>query len=342
MKQIKEIVMSRKFELIWFLVILPLILYPLFFDIYRLMVFNVVPRDDYAPYLLSILGEEGGRIPGSPFVYRPLSVIFAIPFYYLLPVYRFSLLDSSISIEYLKASQSLAFVSYLSIILTSYFVYKTSIQSRLSKETALAASLLTVLLFNFTTTSGVDPIGIFFITVFFYYSQNLLISSLLLLFCVFLNEKIIILVFLAFFLRTISDILAKRIDYRNVFLSATAFFCFLVYVLVRRSIGASGNANQLDFSTYIPSFFHQIEITLSLKGLVLIVFSTVIVVLMFLIARAHSRRIYISDPLIPIALFLVAAASKVEWNIGRIVFYSFTIPLPYFVDWVILRLRKNE
>lgn len=81
---------------------------------------------------------------------------------------------------------------------------------------------------------------------------------------------------------------------------------------------------------------------LSLKGLLTIVFPTVILIFMFLIARAHSRQIYISDPLIPIALFLVAIVSAVSFNTGRIVFYCFTIPLPYFVDWLILRLRNNE
>ncbi len=343
MKKIKNIVMYRKFELVWFLVILPFILYPLFLDIYRDMFFDALLRDDYAPYLLSILGEEGGKIPISPFVYRPLSVILAIPFYYLIPVFRFSHLDASIEIEYIKASQSLALVSYLSIILTSYFVYKISLQSKLNKGTALAASLLTLILFNYVHAyNGIDPIGILFITVFFYYSQNLLISSILLLFSIFLNEKIIIVVFLTFFLRSISDILAKRIDYRNVFLSATAFCCFLVYLLVRKFVAVPGNSNQLNVSTYIPSFFYQIEMMLSLKGLLTIVFPTVILIFMFLIARAHSRQIYISDPLIPIALFLVAIVSAVSFNTGRIVFYCFTIPLPYFVDWLILRLRNNE
>ena len=342
MKKIQAIVMYRKFELVWFLVISPLILYPLFLDIYRNMFSDLVLRDDYAPYLLSILGEEGGKIPISPFVYRPLSVIFAIPFYYLIPVYKFSHLNASFEIEYLKASQSLALVSYLSIILTSYFVYKISLQSKLNKGTALAASLLTLILFNYVHAFGIDPIAILFITVFFYYSQNLLISSFLLLFSIFLNEKIIILVLLTFFLRSISDILAKKIDYRNVFLSATAFCCFLVYLLVKKFMVVPGNSHQLDVSTYIPSFFHQIEIIFSLRGLLTIVLPTVIIIFMFLIARAHSRQIYISDPLIPIALFLVATASRVEFNTGRIVFYSFTIPLPYFVDWLILRLRKNE
>lgn len=227
MKKIKNIVMYRKFELVWFLVILPFILYPLFLDIYRDMFFDALLRDDYAPYLLSILGEEGGKIPISPFVYRPLSVILAIPFYYLIPVFRFSHLDASIEIEYIKASQSLALVSYLSIILTSYFVYKISLQSKLNKGTALAASLLTLILFNYVHAyNGIDPIGILFITVFFYYSQNLLISSILLLFSIFLNEKIIIVVFLTFFLRSISDILAKELIIETYFYQRQRFAAF--------------------------------------------------------------------------------------------------------------------
>lgn len=66
---------------------------PAFFAIYRDAAFQTLPRDDYAPHLLALVGERGtppARQPtllgGNPMGYRMLSVAAAIPFYELLPL----------------------------------------------------------------------------------------------------------------------------------------------------------------------------------------------------------------------------------------------------------------
>ena len=52
-----------------------------FFDSYRIAFFKAELYDDYARYLIWLLGEPGGALPKSPFVYRIGSVVFAAPFY---------------------------------------------------------------------------------------------------------------------------------------------------------------------------------------------------------------------------------------------------------------------
>ena len=94
---------------------------PLFFEIYRTMAFNTHPRDDYGPYLQALVGE-GGKIPGAPMVYRLFSVAAAIPFYYLLPVYSFSKLPP-LDPAYLRATEALAAVSWLSILATAGVIF---------------------------------------------------------------------------------------------------------------------------------------------------------------------------------------------------------------------------
>ena len=86
---------------------------PSFFDVYRLLAFNTFPRDDYAPFLLRFTSAHGAW-PGSPFGYRVLSVLPAVPFYWALPLYRFSLLPK-IDASYLRAVQALAFLHFLSV-----------------------------------------------------------------------------------------------------------------------------------------------------------------------------------------------------------------------------------
>ena len=55
------------------------------FAIDRIMVFNTVPRDDYAPFLLWVIGAPGGAFPGSPYGYRLLTILAAVPLYHILP-----------------------------------------------------------------------------------------------------------------------------------------------------------------------------------------------------------------------------------------------------------------
>ena len=65
--------------------LLAVVLHPLLLMLFRLMIFNTFPRDDYASILLGWLGEPGGAPLESPYGYRALSVLAAAPLYYLLP-----------------------------------------------------------------------------------------------------------------------------------------------------------------------------------------------------------------------------------------------------------------
>ena len=51
--------------------------FPVFVETFRAMVFQTFPRDDYAPYLLRLVGR-GGELPGTPHVLRFLSVAVAV------------------------------------------------------------------------------------------------------------------------------------------------------------------------------------------------------------------------------------------------------------------------
>lgn len=49
---------------------LSVLMHPVFFFIYRLSIFNTVPRDDYAHFLLWTVGHAEGVLPDSPYAYR--------------------------------------------------------------------------------------------------------------------------------------------------------------------------------------------------------------------------------------------------------------------------------
>ena len=99
------------------LALLVLCTYWIFIDIFRMNAFNTVPRDDYSPYLLYILGEEGGRVLGAPFAYRIFSVAAAVPFYYVLPYFEFSQLED-VNVTYMRAVEALAMASYVAMLIS--------------------------------------------------------------------------------------------------------------------------------------------------------------------------------------------------------------------------------
>jgi len=104
------------------LVVLGILTLPLFFDVYRGAAFNIMPHDDYVPYLLYLLGEEGGAEPLNPAGYRLIAVAVAIPFYYILPRFSFSILEG-VGDTYLQALEALSLVTYLAVVTASFVIY---------------------------------------------------------------------------------------------------------------------------------------------------------------------------------------------------------------------------
>ena len=74
-----------------------LILHPLCLILFRLMIFDTLPRDDYAPMLLWWLGQPGAVPPTSPYGYRVLSMLAAVPFYHLLPPFALTNLPGNLT-----------------------------------------------------------------------------------------------------------------------------------------------------------------------------------------------------------------------------------------------------
>src|SRR5882724_10544563 len=104
--------------------LLSVLFHPFFFFIFRLMAFNTVPRDEYAPYLLWLLNKPGGSFPGSLYGYRILSVLAGAPFYYLLPPFPLTNLPAEPSANYWQATAALAMVSYLAMIAGAMLAYR--------------------------------------------------------------------------------------------------------------------------------------------------------------------------------------------------------------------------
>ncbi len=88
------------------------------------MVFDTLPRDDYAPFLLWLAGAPGGAFPESPYGYRLLTMVAALPLYYALPALRLTNLPAALTPQYVQATAAIAALSYLSLLAAGLLSYR--------------------------------------------------------------------------------------------------------------------------------------------------------------------------------------------------------------------------
>jgi cytochrome c oxidase subunit IV len=302
-----------------------LISLPVFFDIYRMVAFKTSPRDDYAPFLL-LLVNRGGRWPGSPFGYRVLSVAPAIPLFWLLPLYKFSLLKG-VDLTYLRATQALAALSFLATAGAATFAFKM-VRTRPNRGVGEAwlAALFTIVLANFDGIEGIDPVGVLCVyALLFWLEQPRYFCPL---FCLtpLINEKVI---FVFIFL------MAGRLGCVNGFYRshrqqiAAVGGGFLLYVLMIKIVLLPGNEGQLELGRRLPLLIHGIADSISsLKGLVRNVAPALIMTLpcalIALRKRVGNGLLTAGDLAVPLGMILtgLTLTESSQLQVGRIASYA--------------------
>jgi len=317
--------------------------FPIFFDIYRTAAFNTVPRDDYAPYLLTLVGQSN-KIPGAPFAYRILSVAIAIPFYYILPIYTFTNLPN-VNIAYLKATQALSFSSYLSLVLTAVIIYAIARkQFHATRASSLIASLTSFFFCNFVSQIGIDPFAILVISLLLLWLNRPFIFALLVFFSIGINEKIPIIFATILAFRFVSFISQKR-PFKIYIQLFSSFLAVAGYFVATLLLKFPGNESQTNPTTFLSSLQSSLGYTFSLKGLYLnalpiLILATVIVLIKF----QKQNTFYFSDISGLFILVILAMFADVVYNIGRIAMYSYPLYLPAVACFIddILGLKETS
>ena len=255
---------------IWYLVALgalALALQPVFFAIDRIMVFNTVPRDDYAPFLLWVIGAPGGAFSGSPYGYRLLTILAAAPLYYILPALHFTNLPPTLTPQYVQATAAIAALSYLSILAAGLMIYRVA-RDRIGlprHEATIAGALLGVLAL-YGEFFGIDTFAIFLITAGIYLLPSPLGFSMVIVPAVFANEKVAIVFALWLTLRCGCSAKDRR-EYRRQWLAAIA--AIVVYGLALLIVHLHGNEYQLKPSGYLTTLVSNLHASISGRGLLL-------------------------------------------------------------------------
>jgi hypothetical protein len=303
---------------------------PSFFDVYRLLAFNTFPRDDYAPFLLRFTSAHGVW-PGSPYGYRVLSVLPAVPFYWALPLYRFSLLPK-IDASYLRAVQALAFLHFLSVAgaaTVAFEVVSTKIGGSIGEAGLTAA--LTIIFSGFLGKTGIEPFDVLVIFVLLYILERPLAFSLAVLLTPFVSEKIPM---FWLFLMTSRSIFVRDYFSSHKWQAVSSVIAIGLYIAALMIIRLPGNEYQQAGGEYIPRLFDTIKTAVgSLKGIELDLLPTLVITIPCVVFSLYSEQstemLAKSDFLVPLGLAIVACAATYprDFNVGRVTAFAFPLTI---------------
>lgn len=318
---------SVRRDLIWILALVFLAV-PDFFDTYRLMVLKAVSYDDYAPLLLRIMGLTNDPLPAARYVHRILSIVPAIPFYFLPVLHFSSIQESGVSQQYLKASQAIALVSWLSVVAASVIAYCFARRRSLSATEAAIASLASLLLSRFLALTGVDAIAVLTVLLLVIMEIEKWQIGFVLLSCasIVINEKILILLALYYGYLAIHN---RRFRFNAV----TAMTCFLGYWLARKGFRLPGGEFETQGGSLFANLLHAGGWILTPRSLILnfLPFSLLICLLLWVATSAHADDRLPATCIALSAMFVVSVAANGWFNVGRVVMHGYPLVIAYYV-----------
>jgi hypothetical protein len=303
------------------------LLQPLFFVIYRLMVFDTVPHDDYAPYLLWLAGQPGGAFPASPYCYRILSMVAALPFLHWLPTLSVTNLPAGLTTEYVRATGALAALSYCAMVGGAALAYRLA-RRLWDRVAGLIAAALFVLFCWSTQITAIDTLALMAIMAAVALIGRPVAFAGLLLVSVAVNEKIALVLAVWLVLR----VLVSASDRRWLApYCAAAVLAVLLYVLAVALLHYPGNEYQLRPVGFAATLRDNIAVYGSARGLLLNVLPAMILAVVAVAAhRQPSGRLFRrADILVIPAMLGVAVVLTQFFQAGRIAMHAapiFVVP----------------
>ena len=293
---------------------------PFFFVLYRLALFDTVPHDDYAPYLLWIAGR-GGAFPDSPYAYRWLSVAAAWPLLEAMPLIRLSNTPEALSVDTIRAIAALAMLSFLAMLAQAWLTIRLARAEGLDRGHALAAGTMAFALAWHTQVTAIDAMALLMITAALCLIRRPWAFAGLLLLSVGANEKVGLLLAIWLVVRLVLTPHSRAALWRPA-----VFACLAVglYALLVLSLRLPGNAYQLTPSGYLGTIAQNLAAYATGRGVLLNILPTA--VLAGLAIFAHQDRqtgsFARADLLVIPAMLGVALVLTQFFQAGRLVMHA--------------------
>ncbi len=322
------IVVRRQLIVLTCFVLCLVLLSPFFWAIYRVMVFKTMPRDDYAPFVMWLLGQKGGALLESPYAYRILSVAAAVPFDRALPLLRFSRLPASVPANYLRATAALAALAYVSAIGSAFVVFHSARRLGLGVGAAIGAGAILFVLCWFAQIYGIDSLAILGVAwlVSVVRDQRLFVPGVLA--SIVMNEKICMVLVLWLAIRWVLCAEDRALLGGPLLASLAALAAYLAMVQL---VHVPGHSYQLQPTRYLGTIAANLSVQVSGRGVLLNLVPTLVLAGVAVAGWPAGsvgpfRRV---DILVIPALVLLALTVTHQFQIGRVVMHAaplFVVP----------------
>jgi hypothetical protein len=323
-------------------VLLAALLHPLFFVIYRLMIFNTVPRDEYGLYLLWLLGEPGGKLHESPYVYRVLSVLAAAPFYYLLPTISLTNIPANLAQPYLRATAAMAALSFAASIAAAAVAYRLAVdKGGLGRAEGVLAGGLMLVFCWYAGIYAIDAPAILLVVIGLYLADRPYVFAAFAVGSIAFNEKVALTLAIWLTVRCIFSAEDRKLLGKQ-WVGAVA--AVLAYLAVVRVLRLPGNPYQLEPGGYPRVLADNVLAMFTTRGLLLNVVPVLVLLglaavswraLPGTVARGLFRP---ADLLVILGLIGVALILTLQYQMGRIVIHAaplYVVPIAQALgDWL--------
>ena len=318
-------------------VALSVLLYPIFITLLRVVLFNTVVTDDYAPYLLYLTQHPEGRVPGAPWAYRVLSVAAAVPFK-LLPTINFSNLPGNWTPAYVSAKQALALLSYVCMVATICIAgYTAATRFRCGPAGTLLAGVLAFILSQYIALYALDAPALLLVSLGVLALNSLPAFTALMVVSALANEKVLIVFGLLFVVR-----LLFRPSRRQFLFLLSVLLGFALYGLAMVAFPMPRPEHQEGAGRFLSTIMLNIQASLTARGMLLNVLPVLVLfAFAFLARKGASSKVepYASrvDWCVLPLLLGVAMVASLSLNLGRIVMHAF----PLFIGPAALALEQR-
>ena len=297
---------------------LALLAHPLFLVIYRLSVFNTVPHDDYAGYLLWLLHQPGAAFPDSPYAYRIGSMALAAPFYAALPPIPLTNTPAGLTPEYLRATAAVSMLAYISWLAAALLTSATARRVGQGPQVAVVAGLLTFACTAYTQVTAIDPLAIAFIAAGTLLLHRPAAFATLLALSIPINEKVALVLALWLTLRCATSCADRAALWRQ---AAAALLAVAAYLAAVKLLHLPGNPYQTDPARVPQTLHDNLLAYATARGLLFNVLPALILAALALVGQPcapFSRR----DALLVPALLAIALVLTQFFQVGRIVMHA--------------------
>lgn len=308
---------------------------PFFFVLYRLALFDTVPHDDYAPYLLWIAGH-GGAFPDSPYAYRWLSVAAAWPLFEAMPLIRLSNTPESLTADTIRATAALAMLSFLALLAQAWLTARLARAEGVDRGHALAAGGVAFALAWHTQVTAIDALALLMITAALCLIRRPIAFTCLMVLSVGVNEKIALLLAIWLVIRLVLTPQDRRLLWRPALAACLAVAMYAALVL---SLRLPGNAYQLTPSGYLGTILQNFAAYATGRGVLLNILPTLVLAALGL--DGHRQRqsglFARADLLVIPAMLGVALVLTQFFQAGRLVMHA----APLFIVPAVARWQQR-